>query len=366
MYNGNLIVAGNFVTAGGIPAVGIAKWDGTSWSNLGMGIDINSNLNLKVTALAVYNGELYAGGVFTMAGGVIANRIAKWNGTAWSSVGIGPSGNAGLGVYSLIVFNGELYAGGVFTSMDGIPANGIAKWNGTIWSAVDSGVTSTNYRGVYSLAVSNSILYAGGYFTTAGGIPANHIAKWNGTIWDSLGSGTNGSMVAALAEYNSELYLGGAFSIAGGSTANKVAKWNGSSFAPVGTGMSGGSPSIVVYSLATFNGSLYAGGAFTMASGNIVNNIAKWPSSITNVENSSVTKNTIIYPNPNNGTFTITQNNTNKTEIEINNILGELIYKANTANLQTSIDLSNQPKGIYFVKTTDTNRSVTNKKIVIQ
>ncbi len=36
--------------------------------------------------------ELYAGGNFTSAGGVTANRIAKWNGKSWSALGSGTNG----------------------------------------------------------------------------------------------------------------------------------------------------------------------------------------------------------------------------------------------------------------------------------
>ena len=43
--------------------------------------------------------DLYAGGGFTTAGGVAANRIAKWNGSAWSALGSGMNG----AVYALAV-----------------------------------------------------------------------------------------------------------------------------------------------------------------------------------------------------------------------------------------------------------------------
>ena len=45
-------------------------------------------------ALAVSGTDLYAGGYFTTAGGVPANCIAKWNGSAWSALGSGMSGLA--------------------------------------------------------------------------------------------------------------------------------------------------------------------------------------------------------------------------------------------------------------------------------
>ena len=44
---------------------------------------------LSVCALAVSGTNLYAGGNFTTAGGVPANYIAKWDGSAWSALGSG-------------------------------------------------------------------------------------------------------------------------------------------------------------------------------------------------------------------------------------------------------------------------------------
>ncbi len=87
-----------------------------------------------VRALAVDgSGNLYAGGNFTTAGGVTVNYIAKWDGTSWSALGSGMNGT----VYALAVdASGNLYAGGGFTTAGGVAANNIAKWNGTSWSAL--------------------------------------------------------------------------------------------------------------------------------------------------------------------------------------------------------------------------------------
>jgi hypothetical protein len=73
-----------------------------------------------------------------------------------------------------------------------------------------------------------------------------------------------------------------------------------------------------------------------------------------------------IYPNPSDGIFSISQNEPNKLVLEIFNVFGELIYKTNTARPRTIIDLSKQPKGIYFVRTTDNKKNVLNKKVLIQ
>jgi hypothetical protein len=59
VWNGNVYVAGNFTMAGSATVMNIAKWDGTTWSALGSGLGAASN---NVSALCVYNGALYAGG----------------------------------------------------------------------------------------------------------------------------------------------------------------------------------------------------------------------------------------------------------------------------------------------------------------
>ena len=97
VFNNQLIVGGCFDNAGGIPTANIAAWDGSNWLALQNGIGPYSffycpyslGLNGCVNSLAVYNNELYAGGRFNNASGTPVNNIAKWNGTSWSDVGGG-------------------------------------------------------------------------------------------------------------------------------------------------------------------------------------------------------------------------------------------------------------------------------------
>ena len=46
-------------------------------------------MNGTVRALAVYNGVLYAGGDFTLAGGTTIYGVARWDGSAWQKMGGG-------------------------------------------------------------------------------------------------------------------------------------------------------------------------------------------------------------------------------------------------------------------------------------
>lgn len=79
----NLYAAGNFTSAGILPAANVAQWDGRRWHSLGEGV------NGYVYALAVYKGKLYVGGEFTQAGAVAVNSLAVWDGTRWAGLGQG-------------------------------------------------------------------------------------------------------------------------------------------------------------------------------------------------------------------------------------------------------------------------------------
>jgi hypothetical protein len=67
---------------------------------------------------------------------------------------------------------GNLFVGGSFTTIGTVIANRIARWDGSTWSALGSGMNNT----VRALTVSGTTLYAGGGFYTAGGVSANAIA----------------------------------------------------------------------------------------------------------------------------------------------------------------------------------------------
>ncbi len=266
VYNGDLIVGGNFTSAGGVSANHIARWDGTTWYPLGLGV------NGKVWALISFNGSLYAGGEFTEAGGVPMLFIARWNGTQWSN-NLGDMGDI---VTSFAIYNNTLIAGGYFIEADGLPVNNIAQYANGSWAVLGSGVVGTQ-GSVMALEVYNNELVAGGFFTSAGGINANHIAKWDGSNWSAVGSGTS-NIVYSLTNYNTNLIAGGLFSSAGGIAANNIASWDGTSWSALGTGMSGIFYQYV-FALKTYNGSLIAGGYFTHSNGILTNGIAKWDGS---------------------------------------------------------------------------------------
>jgi hypothetical protein len=129
-----LYVSGGFASAGGLPASNIAKWNGSSWSALGSGLDNSS------TRLAVWddgNGEaLYVCGGFSNAGGQASPRLAKWSAAGWSTfpgvfdttLGFSYGSPRALAVYhDGISPQGSLYIGGDFDSLGGVVAQSIGR-----------------------------------------------------------------------------------------------------------------------------------------------------------------------------------------------------------------------------------------------
>ena len=261
-YRGELIAVGSFTNAGG-PANDIAHWNGTSWAAFGGG---NASYVLAYTN---FNGRLVAGGSFhqpTLSLGT-ANNIAGWSGGPLSSFGTGMNGD----VYALATFkypsiNGsyELIAGGSFTTAGGVAAQRIARWNENpftvfpppAWAAMGAGFNGV----VQTIARSGGYTYAGGSFTASGATTLNRVARWNETtdVWENLtGLGGMNGTVYALKEFNGSLYAGGSFTTAGGSSTGGLARWTGSGWAQVGGFFSG-----TVYALEVYNGSLIIGGQF--------------------------------------------------------------------------------------------------------
>ena len=164
-----------------------------------------ADLDGLVNAMTVFDdgsGEaLYVGGEFTAANGVAVNDIARWDGNAWSPLS-GPSGSGMGGLYpyvrALTVFDDgsgpALFAGGEFAWAGGVEANYIARWDGTAWSAL-SGPSDTGMDDyVYALGEFNdgsgATLFAGGSFATAGGLVSNRIAAWRCVLFaDGFESG---------------------------------------------------------------------------------------------------------------------------------------------------------------------------------
>ena len=81
--------------------------------------------------------------------------------------------------------------------------------------------------------------------------------------------------------------------------------------------------------------------------------------------------NLTVYPNPNNGVFTLNVSTTNVKELEVKvmNIQGQIVFAKNNfdniSNVKEQIDLSNNANGIYFITVTS-DKGVKTHKVIVQ
>jgi hypothetical protein len=72
----------------------------------------------------------------------------------------------------------------------------------------------------------------------------------------------------------------------------------------------------------------------------------------------------LVYPNPNNGQFTLEFSETNQNIlVEVFDIMGKKVYSKNSSVSINQINIAEQPKGIYLVKVTANNQVFTEKII---
>jgi hypothetical protein len=287
----DVYIGGHFDTAGGSIRNNIARWNGSTWFNLGAG---TGGIYPGVCAIAINGTNIYIGGEFvevtdSINGTQTVGHVAMWNGSVWSTLG------GGLGdpdVYALALgSDGNIYAGGRFhTLADGsTSANRLARWNDSAWHSVDgSGFTGSDgvKSNVYALAFMDDQMYLGGFFTGSNsGRTLNYIGYYDiiDNEWYALGNSVNGP-VYALAMNGDYIYIGGTFTSAGGVKASGIARWNqrtGDWYSLRG-GMSGCTPFTLggcrtsVYAIVVDGSDVFVGGNFTSAGGVSANGIARW------------------------------------------------------------------------------------------
>ncbi|MBL0339497.1 MAG: T9SS type A sorting domain-containing protein [Bacteroidetes bacterium] len=153
VYNGDLIVAGSFYSAGGVLGDNIARWDGTQWHPMGDGL----GPYIFCMTVDTISNILYAGGNVAWTGSTPVEKVAFWDGINWQQVGSGIPQVPNL--QTLCMCKGELFAG-AGQSIQTFPDR-IKKWNGQVWQTLNS---SPSDGGVYELCEFQGSLFASGTF----------------------------------------------------------------------------------------------------------------------------------------------------------------------------------------------------------
>jgi hypothetical protein len=184
-FENELWIGGDFMNVAGCNSCdGLVKWSGTAWVGGDSGVDIQGGVDTTVRVLYVnpYDGKLYMGGHFTELNldGVINTNckgVAVYDGSVWAPLGTGVNDY----VRAIHEYNGNIVVGGYFNNAGGVSANRIAKWNPTssTWSAMGLGFNGVGIdEYVKSATVWNGIFFAGGAYTVAESGPMDYISQW--------------------------------------------------------------------------------------------------------------------------------------------------------------------------------------------
>jgi hypothetical protein len=109
--DGSIVAGGRFQIPGVGGASALARWDGSTWAPLGGGVAGGLGPTTVHALLVLPDGQLVIGGDFTTAGGVPMQGLARWNGAGFAPVGPGVDGV----VFALALApDGDLLVGGDF------------------------------------------------------------------------------------------------------------------------------------------------------------------------------------------------------------------------------------------------------------
>ncbi|MCA9271843.1 MAG: hypothetical protein KDA31_02235 [Phycisphaerales bacterium] len=234
--SGDIIAGGSFLQAENLPAWGVARWNGSSWSKVGnntAGGGIAGYLTPEPSPTMVNsivempNGDIIVGGNFSSADGVGATGIARWDGTNWNPLGQGTSHV----VRDMVVLdNGDLLVTGIFGSAGGMQVNGLARWDGTNWHPMGDGITGTNSSSPFSIEkLPTGEVVLAGAFNSVDNVAVNNVAMWDPTTdtWSPLGTGFLAAIQTSVLDLDiapdGTIFAAGQFASAGGTTLAKNA-----------------------------------------------------------------------------------------------------------------------------------------------
>lgn len=128
VHDSLLYISGAFADTGQYgnalnPASGIVGWNGSNWVELGEGTD--GAYLPWVTWVTWHNDTLYACGDYDRIGGIPAGGLAKWDGTRWCSMLPAPPSYA---INSMAFFQDTLFVGGSILTLGVDTLYNTGKW----------------------------------------------------------------------------------------------------------------------------------------------------------------------------------------------------------------------------------------------
>jgi len=255
---GELYVAGNFdllYDANGNPAAanGIARWDGISWNQLGMGIvdplntaiaafTIDKNDNIYLNGYQIFTGDPAT--VQNTNGTTESNAVLYWDGTLWNN-----------SQHAAVIFLYSLAADGTGKTYSAYEdktshIKQVSAWDGQTWTVIGE---PYGERVVKTLAgnvdYQAQYIYMGGFYNgvnhppTGYTSPATNNALWKGYpfYWQEMvgAFGVVGTVRVIDGQYTGTIMIGGSFSSVAGIPANNIVYGDGANWQAIGGGVNG-------------------------------------------------------------------------------------------------------------------------------
>ncbi|MDZ7846416.1 MAG: T9SS type A sorting domain-containing protein [Owenweeksia sp.] len=232
VYDGKLVIAGNFTDADGMPCKGLVTWNGTAFDTIPgtPGFRTHISGGNRINTLLQAENSLYVGGNFptldTDSGFASVGHIIRYTGAGWQRMLTNtthPAARAASGpVKSLVFHEDKLYVGGDFTTVDvngdNIQAGHLATydWNSTpLWKAVGTDGLSGNSASAEAMTLWNNRVLVAGRFEAGDSIPSRNMVIYDEVLgFISINTGTFTAQVGrarCLAIQNGKVYVGGDF-----------------------------------------------------------------------------------------------------------------------------------------------------------
>jgi hypothetical protein len=219
--DGTLWLGGDLFTASGGAVSNAIRLTGDTWTRAG-------DFDGRVSAIAIDGDDVIVGGTFTTVDAMPLAGLAVRSGSgAWAALGAGGLGGE-LSYVNAIAVSPALgvIVGGQFPSVGGVTAEDLARWDGTAWRDLGAGFVTDDFGFVSALLPYGHGVFVAGGFPTAGGAAGSRNLGWyDGAAWHALETGL-ADLAEAMVVFDDVLYVGGPFTAAGDYPASGMAAWD--------------------------------------------------------------------------------------------------------------------------------------------
>jgi hypothetical protein len=360
-YNDEIYVSGRIDYSGNTSIHGVAKWDGSEWSQVG-DLDV-------IPYIQVVRDTLIAFGTFEVGD---MNSLCYWNQALdeWLPFHNFPNfwlpGNSVNFVQDIIEFENEIYVGGNFQSTETGVVD-LVKWTGNQWIAVD-GICG-GISGVIDLDIYDGKLVVAGLIGEiyCAASPGNGIATYDGTNWDDMQGGVN-AQVNHVAIYDNMLFAAGSFTTTASSLSDNIARWDGTEWCGIHIDSIDNFNGGAIPFMATTGDALYITGPVYDINGQLLSQFVQFTDSVVCyisdiAENNPLRKEISFFPNPSSSFLRIEAAQPLEVRsIAIYNAIGQLT--AQYATMPHEIDVRHWPNGCYNVVVKYDNEVVRTRVVV--